>query len=91
MYCTQRKPTKRNLAYEKPKLKKLDSTKKRAYALLDGPMKGETLYLSSPGTCVFSLGTFHGHYVEKAIPDVDEDLNPTKPKHSSLVWEDIIV
>lgn len=36
--------------------------KKTAYVMEGGPMDGQTLYLSSPGTLSFSLHGQTGHY-----------------------------
>ena len=36
--------------------------KKIAYVMKGGPMDGQTLYLSSPGTLSFSLHGQTGHY-----------------------------
>lgn len=36
--------------------------KKTAYVMTGGPLDGQTLYLSSPGTLSFSLHGQTGHY-----------------------------
>lgn len=38
------------------------TVKKIAYVMKGGPMDGQTLYLSSPGTLSFSLHGQTGHY-----------------------------
>ena len=38
------------------------TTRKRAYHMTGGPLGGETLYLSSPGTYKFTLKGQTGHY-----------------------------
>lgn len=38
-------------------------TNKKAMYCSDGPYKGETLYLVEPSTCVFSVGSNRGRYI----------------------------